>query len=150
MDFMDLKKGSVMVFGTFDVFHPGHRFFIEEAKRKAEERDKGRKGFKGSKGSKDVVVVVARDVTVKKIKPVLKNPEEVRVRVLQEAFPELEIVLGDEEDPMKVIREYRPEMVCLGYDQVGFSQQLMQQFPEIRIERLEAYEPEKWKSSKMR
>jgi len=122
-----------MIFGTFDVFHPGHRSFIEQAQQKGEE----------------LIVVVARDVTVKKIKSALRNPESVRLKVLQETFSEVTIVLGDEVDQMKVIREYRPELVCLGYDQIGFSEQLMESFPEIRIERLKAFEPEKYKSSKM-
>ena len=138
----------VMIFGTFDVFHPGHRFFIERAQAKCSELRTEPAPSEGE-GNCELIVVVARDVTVKRIKPLLKNPESVRLRVLQEAFPELEIVLGDEEDPMKVIREYRPEMVCLGYDQAGFSEDLMKKFPEIRIERLEAYHPEKYKSSKM-
>jgi cytidyltransferase-like protein len=130
---VDNILGRVMIFGTFDVFHPGHRSFIEQAQKKGSE----------------LVIVVARDVTVKKIKQLLRNSEQVRLKVLQEAFPDLTIVLGDEQDQMKVIREYRPEMVCLGYDQVGFSAELMKSFPEIQIERLEAYEPEKYKSSKM-
>jgi cytidyltransferase-like protein len=130
----------VMIFGTFDVFHPGHRYFIERAQAKCSEL---------RTANCELIVVVARDVTVKKIKPLLRNAEQVRLKVLQEAFPELTIVLGDEKDPMKVLRDYRPEMVCLGYDQVGFSGELMKIFPEIRVERLEAFEPEKWKSSKM-
>lgn len=140
----DSLPGRVMVFGTFDVFHPGHKSFIEQAMKKSGKSLNGRKDW-----AFDLIVVVARDVTVRKLKPQLKNPESVRLRVLQEAFPELEIVLGDEKDPMMMVRKYRPEMVCLGYDQVGFSQQLLKEFPEIKIERLEAFEPEKWKSSKM-
>jgi len=134
---MELISGRVMVFGTYDVFHPGHEYFITEA-------------MKRSDGGKDsFVVVVARDKTVQELKPVLKNPELLRLLRVQEAFPEATVVLGDEVDPMAVIREYRPGLVCLGYDQVGFSQQLQEQFPEVQVERIEAFQPEKYKSSLM-
>ena len=130
---LELFPGRVMVFGTNDVFHPGHAFFLNEAGKRGQE----------------LVVVIARDVTVKKIKPLLRNAEAARMKVVQEQFPEAHVVLGDELDHMKVIREYRPELVCLGYDQIGFSERLMEEFPEIRIERLESHMPEKYKSSKM-
>lgn len=129
-----------MVFGTFDVFHPGHRYFIEQAMRRRS-NDKGQ----GSRGT--MVIVIARDKTVKSIKPVLRNDELIRQRVVQEQFPDLQVVLGDVEDPMKVIREYRPALVCLGYDQIGFSEKLQEEYPEVKIERLEAFHPEKYKSS---
>jgi cytidyltransferase-like protein len=47
-----MKKKVVMTFGTFDVFHPGHRFYLAEA-RKLGDR---------------LLVIVALDSTVEKIK----------------------------------------------------------------------------------
>jgi cytidyltransferase-like protein len=47
-----MKKKVVMTFGTFDVFHPGHRFYLTEA-RKLGNR---------------LIVIVALDSTVEKIK----------------------------------------------------------------------------------
>lgn len=135
---MNLISGRVMVFGTFDVFHPGHRFFIMEAMRRCVRTT-----------NYELIVVIARDVTVSKLKPVLRNTESVRLKNVQNVFPELKIILGDLEDPMKVIREYRPAMVCLGYDQTGFSEQLIREYPEIKVERIRAFKPEKYKSSKM-
>lgn len=122
-----------MIFGTFDVFHPGHHYFIEQAQGMGNE----------------LVIVIARDVTVKRIKPLLRNPENVRMKAVQEAFPEAKVVLGDELDPMRVVRNFKPSLVCLGYDQIGFSEELQKNFPEITIERIAAFEPEKYKSSKM-
>lgn len=122
-----------MVFGTFDVFHPGHRYFIEEAMKKGGE----------------LVVVIARDETVKKIKPVLRNNEVLRKKIVQEEFPDVTVVLGYLDDHMRVIREHQPDVVCLGYDQVGFSERLKNEFPDLPIERLESFHPEKYKSSKM-
>lgn len=126
-----MKKPRVMIFGTFDVFHQGHCFFIEEAMKRGEE----------------LVIVVARDETVRKIKPSLRTPEKMRKKILVQAFPKATVVLGDKKDPLKVVRKYRPDLVCLGYDQIGFSQELMKAFPEIPIERLQAFHPERYKSS---
>jgi FAD synthetase len=47
-----MKKKVVMTFGTFDVFHPGHRFYLTEARKLG-----GR-----------LIVIVALDSTVEKIK----------------------------------------------------------------------------------
>lgn len=123
--------GRVMVFGTFDVFHPGHRFFIEQAMKRG----------------KELVIVVARDETVRKIKPSLRTPEEIRKKILEEAFPKAIVVLGDTRDYLKVVREYRPDLVCLGYDQIGFSKELEKAFPELPRERIRAFHPECYKSS---
>lgn len=139
---LDLDPHVVMVFGTFDVFHPGHRFFIEKS------MERGKKETKNN-GELQLVIVIARDETVKRIKPVLRNDETTRQRVVHEQFPEAEVVLGDLEDPMKVIQEYRPALVCLGYDQIGFSERLQEEYPEIQVERIEAHFPEKYKSSLM-
>jgi cytidyltransferase-like protein len=142
---LELIPHVVMVFGTFDVFHPGHRFFIEQATKKV--KSKKNKSEKGGKGT--LLIVIARDKTVRAIKPVLRNDEKARQSVVQEHFPEVQVVLGDEEDPMQVIREHRPALVCLGYDQIGFSKKLQEEYPEVRIERIEAFFPEKYKSSLM-
>lgn len=132
---MKLVPGRVMVFGTFDVFHKGHEYYINEA-------------VKFSKDS-DIVIVVARDVTVRRLKDFLKNSEEDRLRVLSDYFPEATVVLGDEEDVMKVVREYMPGTVCFGYDQNSFGNELEENFPEIEVLRIGAHEPEKYKSSKI-
>jgi|GEM_PF-7070934 glycerol-3-phosphate cytidylyltransferase-like family protein len=42
----------VMTFGTFDIFHPGHRFYLSEAQKFA----------------RKMTVVIARDARVLKIK----------------------------------------------------------------------------------
>jgi FAD synthetase len=130
---MNLVEGRVMIFGTFDRFHPGHKYFIEEAKKLGSE----------------LVIVVARDKTVKRMKDFLKNPEDLRRSVLQKEFPSVQVILGDLNDYMKPVRDYCPALVCLGYDQEGFSGKLQEDYPEIRVVRLDSYRPHEYKSSKM-
>ena len=128
---MEIEKQRVMIFGTFDVFHPGHEYFISEAMKKGTE----------------LIVVVARDKTVRQLKPLLRNSEDLRKQVLEDAFPDVSVVLGDEEDYMAVVREYSPSLICLGYDQQSFDEELVNQFPDIEILRLDSFEPDKYKSS---
>ena len=54
----EFKK--VMVFGTFDIFHPGHEHMLKEAKEYGDE----------------LIVVVARDANVKKVKGRLPMHDE--------------------------------------------------------------------------
>ena len=120
----------VLVFGTFDHLHPGHRFVLEEAKKRGE-----------------TFVVVARDANVKKIKGRLpKQNEEERKRAIEEAFPDVHPVLGDNADFLAPVRSVRPDLVVLGYDQKlppGVSEKDL----PCRVERLPPFRPEKFKSS---
>ena len=50
-----MKK--VLVFGTFDILHPGHKYFLKQAKEQAGYSEAGY-----------LVIVVARDLTVKQVK----------------------------------------------------------------------------------
>ena len=52
------------------------------------------------------------------------------------------------------VREYRPDVIALGYDQEAFVEGLerlvFDELLDIKIVRLEAYKPEKYKSSILR
>lgn len=90
-----------MVFGTFDWFHPGHRFLLLEAEKIGK-----------------VIVIVARDKNVKRIKGRLPDqPEKVRQAVIEQAFPNVTVILGDSEDFLAPIRAHSPNLLLLGYDQ---------------------------------
>ena len=126
-----------MVFGTFAVLHPGHLYFFKKAKERGDK----------------LIVVVARDVTVRKIKrfsPKLKEGER-KEMVSAIKFVD-EAVLGDKFNWYKVILKYKPEVICLGYDQVApknFSEELRSRGITAKIFRLKSYKPEKYKSSKL-
>ncbi len=132
-----MKK--VMTFGTFDVFHPGHLYYLREAK----------------KLGNYLVTVVARDETVLNIKwKRAKNDEKARRKIILESFIADAVVLGSLDSPFEVISEYRPDVLCFGYDQRSFNDERLKDFlsknnlhPEIIV--LPAFEPEKWKSSKL-
>ncbi len=96
----------VLASGVFDLLHYGHLRFLEEAKKSGGEDAK-------------LVVVVARDKTVVRMKgapPIM--PEEER-RALVEALKVVdEAILGFEDfDMERVLNTVRPDIVALGYDQ---------------------------------
>ncbi|MFA5154880.1 MAG: adenylyltransferase/cytidyltransferase family protein [Patescibacteria group bacterium] len=129
-----------MVFGTFDRLHPGHLDYFRQARRFGEE----------------LVVVVARDVNVRRFKGHLpQEGEKTRARQIRRALQELgysgKVVLGSLRNRWLVIKKYRPDFICLGYDQQVDLPALKSEIAKFRlfckIKRLKPYHPEKYKSS---
>lgn len=90
----------VVATGTFDIIHPGHIRYLEEAKKLGDE----------------LIVIVAREKNVKhKPKPII--PDEQRVKVVSALKPVDKAILGDEKDIFKPIMELKPDIIALGYDQ---------------------------------
>lgn len=93
---------QVVVFGVFDLLHPGHWYFLREAKKQ---------------GDRLTVVVTrnARAIREKGRKPFLNERERlVMVRALRVVN---HTVLGDRVGEWKVLKRLRPDVVCIGYDQ---------------------------------
>ena len=133
---------QILIFGTFDLLHPGHKFVIKEALKRACPN--------GEAGRGELHIVVARDKNVEMIKHQKPHQsEEERVDVLKKEFPDANIILGDSDNFLKPVREINPDLILLGYDQKlppGISESDL----GCKIERLPAFEPEKWKSSLQR
>ncbi len=120
----------VVATGTFDIIHPGHIRFLEEAKKLGDH----------------LIVIVAREKNVKhKPKPFI--PEEQRLRVVRALKPVDEAVLGDPDDIFKPIERIKPDIIVLGHDQ-HFSEEWVERELEkrgikaqvIRIETVESCE----------
>lgn len=129
-----MKK--VIAFGTFDILHPGHTYFLSEAKKLGDY----------------LTVVVARDATVKIVKkraPV--HAEDERRRALENLGVADKVILGNLNNKYEVIASEAPEVIALGYDQEAFVGELSEHVPaSVQIVRLQSLEPEKYKSSKFR
>ena len=131
-----------MVFGTFDLFHAGHEFYICEAKNHC----------------KNLVVVVARDARVLSGKWFLPNENENLRRekiakFLRKNFGENSgnhAILGDETNIFAPIEDFSPEILFFGYDQKVPENLLAEKFPNIETMRIESHFPEKFKSSLLR
>ncbi|MCK4554319.1 adenylyltransferase/cytidyltransferase family protein [Candidatus Parcubacteria bacterium] len=133
----ELQK-KVMAFGTFDIFHKGHENFLEQARQCGD----------------CLIVVVARDKTVAEVKGNLpQNNEQARLKTVVKSGLADKVVLGNIKDKYKIIERFKPDVICLGYDQQAFTESLEEKLKEYnllntKIVRLKSYCPEKYKSSK--
>ena len=128
---------TVITFGTFDYFHPGHSSYLQQAKKYGDY----------------LITIVARDETVNRIKwHYPDHDEEERFRLLTEQSYIDIVELGNAEDPYTCLRDYTPQVICLWYDQHSFDTWLRERctsnwLSSTTILRLPSYEPEKRKSS---
>lgn len=130
----------IMVFGTFDYLHQGHLNFFKQAK-------------KLSKNS-FLIVSVARDINVKKIKKrQTVHNERVRLKNIKALKIVDNAVLGGKKNYLNHIIKEAPDIIALGYDQIAYVQALKNDIKrknlKIKIKRLKAYYPKKYKSSLM-
>ncbi|MFA6416579.1 MAG: adenylyltransferase/cytidyltransferase family protein [Patescibacteria group bacterium] len=132
-----------IAFGTFDTLHPGHLSYLSQA------------GVFGD----ELIVVVARDANVLKSKGRLpRENEEVRRQKVEDAVKELglkgRVILGNKVDRWQLLRELRPDIICLGYDQQvdlkALDELIVSERFFCEIKRLISYHPEKYKSSLFR
>ena len=131
-----MTKKRVLVFGTFDLIHPGHIHFLKKARKHGDE----------------LVVIIARDQTVKKLKG--KKPlydEDQRKEQVEYLRIADQVALGNRVDKYRVIRRFSPHVICLGYDQKHFVDGLEKIIKKLdkkpKIIRIKPYKPEKYKSS---
>lgn len=121
----------VLTFGTFDKFHPGHEYFLTEAKKYGDR----------------LIVVIARDHNVEKLKGKLPHDtEDIRQANVAKYTAVNEAMLGrsDFSQRYSVIDEVQPQVICLGYDQ---ALDFKSPSPNIQVIRLKAFHPEQYKSS---
>lgn len=128
-----MKK--VMVFGTFDLIHPGHTHLLKEAKEYGDY----------------LTVVIARDETVCSIKgkqPI--NNENQRLENIKKLNIADNIRLGCIDDKYLAIAQEKPDIIALGYDQKEFVDNLTNAIEDhVQIVRISPYKPEVYHSSKL-
>jgi FAD synthetase len=100
------RRKIVLASGNFDLLHLGHVRYLEEAKRAGGE-------------NAELIVIVARDSTVEKMKGKKPVMSEDQRRSLVEALKVVdEAVLGYEElDINKVLEKIKPDIIAVGHDQ---------------------------------
>jgi cytidyltransferase-like protein len=129
-----------MLFGTFDGLHMGHVWVIQHALECV-------RSVGGGKGL--LYIVVARDVTVHKVKGrVARHGENVRVATLKALFPECRVVLGHMTDYMYWVKKISPASIYLGYDQQTFTDSLAG--VGANIVRIQPFNEGVYKSSKIK
>lgn len=126
-----MPKTIVLTFGTYDRFHPGHAYFLTEAKKHGDY----------------LITVIARDHNVTNLKG--KQPKQTELMRLQavqnfESVNKAMLGLQDFSKKEHIIILVQPTIICLGYDQWPSFPNVFQGIPVIR---LTAFHPEKYKSS---
>lgn len=135
------KSRRVLVFGTFDLFHPGHRSFLRQAKRLG----------------RTLVVAVGRDANVAKLKnrkPVHAEAERLatvrKLPIVDEAI----LASKDPSQRFSLIRRLKPDIIALGYDQrhyaVNLEAELRLHGIACEVVRLRPYKPSRYKTSLIR
>lgn len=90
----------VLATGTFDLLHPGHVYFLTQARALGDE----------------LFVIVARDSNVRhKQKPIV--PEVQRLEMIDALEMVNKALLGSEKDIFEPLKQIRPDIITLGYDQ---------------------------------
>lgn len=92
----------VMATGVFDLLHPGHIYFLTEARKLGDE----------------LVVVVARDQTARRLKREPYVPEHIRREMVESLKAVDRAVLGSATDIYETVLNERPNIIALGFDQV--------------------------------
>jgi len=98
----------VVATGVFEILHPGHIQFLEQAKALGDE----------------LIVVVATDETAMKRKrrPVISH--EQRLHMVRSLKPVDDAVLGDSKDMYSTISRLKPDILAIGADQDFDEQEL--------------------------
>ena len=91
----------VMATGVFDLLHPGHVYFLEQARQLGDE----------------LVVVVARDQTARRLKHEPYVPEHIRREMVEALKPVDRAILGSTTDIYATVVAERPAIIALGHDQ---------------------------------
>ena len=97
------KKKIVLAGGVFDIIHPGHIHTLNAAKALGDV----------------LVVAIATDKTAQKMKkrPPLHN-QELRRELVSYLSMVDRAVIGHEDDIFETVKEIKPNIIVLGYDQI--------------------------------
>ncbi|MFA6805731.1 MAG: adenylyltransferase/cytidyltransferase family protein [Candidatus Methanomethylophilaceae archaeon] len=101
----------VMASGVFDLIHPGHISYLEQAKKYGDE----------------LIVVVACDKTVREKKHEPITPEDMRAKIVGSLKPVDKAIVGNQGDIFETVKSIRPDVIVLGFDQKFDEQQLSEE-----------------------
>ncbi len=109
-----------MASGTFDILHPGHVFYLEEAKKLGGQ-------------NAELFVVIATDKTVEKHKRIPIMSQQQRAELISKLSVVDEVYVGNEGDPFKIVKEKQPDIIAIGPDQKFSPKKLQTQLKNIGI-----------------
>ena len=131
------RMKKVLVFGIFDILHPGHIEFLKSAKQRGDA----------------LVVSVGQDSASRKFKN--KTPQHSlkdRIKLVESVKYVSRAVAGDEgQGSYRVLELEMPDVICLGYDQKKLAHDLRRWIKEhgtkTRIVFAKPYKERKYKTT---
>jgi len=97
------SKKIVLAGGVFDIIHPGHIHTLTAAKALGDV----------------LVVAIATDKTAQKMKKMSPlHDQELRCELVSSLSMVDEAIIGHEEDIFETVKEVKPDIIALGYDQI--------------------------------
>ncbi len=133
-----MKK--VLVFGTFDILHPGHLYFLREAKKHGEH----------------LTVVVTPSSVVKQLKgkaPMFGEVHRVATVKLMSFVDQVRI--GDRTlSTFEVLKKSKPDVICFGYDQQTLAKYVEAYYKakkqKMQFIPIKPYNPKQYKSGRLK
>lgn len=131
------KHHRVLTAGSFDVTHPGHKYYLSEARKYGEE----------------LITIVATDENIEKIKwQQTHNKLTNRMQDVQGLWISDTVIAWSNTDPLRWIQEYAPDSICLWYDQRWpFVEKIENELHYLQLQsqiiRINPLNPEVYKSS---
>ena len=127
-----------MAFGSFGVLHKGHEHYLKEAKSYGDY----------------LIVVVGRDENILRFKGKKpKHDDEYRLEQVKKLNFVDKAVLGHKDNVFEVLNEFKPDVICLGYDQKVDEEKLREELRKrnlkAEIVRAKPYKEDVYKSSKL-
>ena len=100
---LSVSKKIVLAGGVFDIIHPGHIHTLNAAKALGDV----------------LVVAIATDKTAQKMKKMTPlHDQELRCELVSSLSMVDEAIVGHEEDIFETVKEIKPDIIALGYDQI--------------------------------
>ena len=136
-DVQNIKKikNNILTFGSFDVVHKWHSFYLKEAKKYWDK----------------LITIIATDKNIEKFKNFKpQNNQNKRIEDVKDLNISDEVIIWEEDFSMKWLEIYSPSVICLGYDQRGFEKiekYIKENNLKIEIIRIGSHKPEIYKSS---
>jgi cytidyltransferase-like protein len=141
-----MKKA--VVFGVFDLFHEGHKYFLSEAIRVSQCDEL------------HVVLTTEHIVNLLKNKTPHDDYQTRKQKILEYCtdHPDLKCSVHVHESDhelgvYRVFKEINPQVVCFGYDQKGLMMDLTSRLGDflkenrVHLETIQSFHPEKYKTS---
>ena len=100
---LSATKKIVLAGGVFDIIHPGHIHTLTAAKALGD----------------GLVVAIATDKTAQKMKKMQPlHDQELRCELVNSLSMVDEAIIGHEENIFETVKEIKPDIIALGYDQI--------------------------------